>query len=120
MQKRYVQLPLLRKRTTVLCSDDIVYLEADQNMSLLYLMGTANPLSINENLANIEQLIDRNDFVRIHRSIIVNLKYVLDYGKYPDKHIKLSTGLFLPIARRRKLEFHNYCIKYFKQQNSTE
>lgn len=48
-----------------------------------------------------EQELDKKYFVRIHKSYIVNLRYVVKVGST----VVLKDGTSVPLARRRKKEF---------------
>ena len=80
--------------------DDIDWIEASGNYMNLHLKDRVYPLR--ETMANLERKLDPNQFVRIHRSTMVNLDCIgeikpLDSG---DFDLTLNTGAKLRLSRR--------------------
>lgn len=90
--------------------DDIFYIEADGNYSMINMVSGKSEVST-VNLGTMENLIENNNFLRISRSFIINLKYLtrvdrrlniceLEYNgfshklKIPSQKIKLLEGYF--------------------------
>lgn len=53
---------------------DIIYLKAEGNYTLVTLTGKRE-LVISQNLGKFTHLLEQKDFVKIHRSVIINLLY---------------------------------------------
>jgi len=53
---------------------DILYLEGLKDYTKIYLAGAASPLLILHNLKYFEDLFDKTEFARIHRSYIVSIR----------------------------------------------
>jgi two-component system, LytTR family, response regulator len=56
--------------------DDILYLEGYKDYTKVHLISSPNPLLILHNLKYFEDLLDKNEFIRIHRSYIVSLRKI--------------------------------------------
>jgi DNA-binding LytR/AlgR family response regulator len=56
--------------------DDILYLEGYKDYTKVHLISSPNPLLILHNLKYFEDLLDNNEFIRIHRSYIVSLRKI--------------------------------------------
>lgn len=56
--------------------DDILYLEGYKDYTKLYLVSSNNPLLILHNLKYFEDLLDKKQFIRIHRSYMVSLRRI--------------------------------------------
>ena len=56
--------------------DDILYLEGYKDYTKVYLSSTASPLLILHNLKYFEDMLNQNEFIRIHRSYIVSIRKV--------------------------------------------
>lgn len=79
--------------------NDLVYLNADTNYTIIHLENGRSIL-ISYTLKRFEKLLkDSEQFVRIHRSYLVNTRHI----KYrTTSEIILKDGLVLPVARRRR------------------
>ncbi len=111
-----VRLPLLKKDIYEIDIDSIVYLQSDGVVSRLIALNgkTTYTKVINTTLNRLEKQLSPRGFCRIHRSVLVNLKHVNDYGEYPQMTIDLTSGDSLPVAKRRKLDLHTAYLKYTK------
>lgn len=58
-------------------------------------------LLVSKTLVEFEELLHEYNFVRVHKTHLVNLKYVKAYIK-TDSILKLSSGECIPVSRRRK------------------
>lgn len=56
--------------------DDILYLEGYKDYTKVHLASAGNPLLILHNLKYFEDMLDKNQFIRIHRSYIVSLRKI--------------------------------------------
>lgn len=80
----------------------IIYLKAEESYTKLFCHSNRNYL-IRKNLNTLDELLTPHNFIRIHKSYMIN-------GMYSYKIIKNGTlletinGELLPIARRRKKE----------------
>jgi len=82
-------------------ADDILYLESDMHTVKFYLTQNRKVRELYGTLNSIQELLPQSDFVRIHQSYLVNLKYVT----YMDSATaKLIDGVKLPISRRKSPE----------------
>ncbi len=77
----------------------ILYLKAEHRKALIYLrngLGESLPLNISDCAATLV----RHNFFPIHRSYLVNLKYILYFNLYSGV-IKLYDGTSLNVAKGR-------------------
>jgi len=56
--------------------DDILYLEGYKDYTKVHLISSSNPLLILHNLKYFEDLLDKKQFIRIHRSYMVSLRKI--------------------------------------------
>ncbi|MEO8886219.1 MAG: LytTR family DNA-binding domain-containing protein [Mucilaginibacter sp.] len=80
--------------------DDIVSLQADSNYTIIH-MKDMQKLVISKTLKDFEELLDENQFARIHKSYIVNLKYIKEYSTIDGGIVKMSDGNQWSISRRQ-------------------
>lgn len=82
------------RRIEVLNTPDIIYIEAYGTYSKFHLEG-GKVLVVNGLIKQIEQVLPTSDFIRLHRSYIVNKAKItsFDYQKIyiGDKHIEVGT-----------------------------
>jgi two-component system LytT family response regulator len=80
--------------------DDIVSLQADSNYTIIH-MKDMHKLVISKTLKDFEDLLDADQFARIHKSYIVNLKYIKEYSTIDGGVVKMSDGNQWSISRRQ-------------------
>ncbi len=81
---------------------DIIYMEGDQHYVNFCVAGRDVPLRVRETLKNCEDNYNKYDFVRIHKSYIVNLKYLSDIDSKNDIATVDSVNVKLPVGRGYK------------------
>jgi two-component system LytT family response regulator len=78
----------------------ITHLEADVNYTRIHLSdGRLQTLSCT--LKSFEGLVSNHNFIRIHRSYMVNEDFILVKGHFD---IVMKSGIRLPIARRGRAD----------------
>jgi two-component system, LytTR family, response regulator len=80
--------------------DDIVSLQADSNYTIIH-MKDMHKVVISKTLKDFEDLLDEDQFARIHKSYIVNLKYIKEYSTIDGGIVKMSDGNQWSISRRQ-------------------
>ena len=80
--------------------DEIVSLQADSNYTILHLRDMQK-LVISKTLKDFDELLDENEFVRIHKSYIVNTNYVKEYSGTDGGMVKMADGNRWSISRRQ-------------------
>jgi|WetSurSiteA1Bulk_404760.scaffolds.fasta_scaffold01119_4 two-component system, LytTR family, response regulator len=92
---------------TLVNPEDIVYIQADWNYSEIHL-GKDKPEVVTMNLGSLEEILPRNSFARINRSVIINLAYLVKVlrGKRLCilKKDEVSYEFKIPVLRIRYLE----------------
>ena len=99
-QKMRLCIPSL-KGFQVIELDDILYAESSGNYTNLYFLNkpmvcTSKPMH------EYEKLLEDAGFVRIHKSILVNLLHVKEYLRGEGGSVLLSNGKELEVSRRKK------------------
>jgi two-component system, LytTR family, response regulator len=82
--------------------DDILYLEGYKDYTKVYLSSAASPLLILHNLKYFEDMLNQNEFIRIHRSYIVSIRKVNTVSR---KSVTIQSNT-LPVS-------DNYRDKFF-------
>lgn len=92
----------LANRVVLLKVDDIDWIEADGNYAKLHVGNKAHLLR--EKMLDLESQLDPQKFVRIHRSIIVNLERIKELHPHfnGDYIVVLEDGRQLKLSRSRR------------------
>lgn len=80
---------------------DIIRLEASGNYTIFVLHNQKQTLA-SYTIAEYETQLDPSRFVRVHRSHIVNIQYILKYIKGDGGKLTLQNGSEVPVSRSRK------------------
>lgn len=80
--------------------DEIVSLQADGNYTIIH-KRNMQKLVISKNLKDFEDILDAKQFVRIHKSYIVNLDQVQEYSTIDGGVAKMRDGSEWSISRRQ-------------------
>jgi two-component system LytT family response regulator len=92
-------------------TSDINYLTADGSYTHIFLIN-GSKYFVSKKLKFFETaLIDNPNFVRVHRSSIVNLKHVNKYSKH-DGALSFNNNEIIKVARDRKSELENILRKF--------
>lgn len=90
---------------------DLIYLSAEDKYTILY---TKEEYFIDRRALNeYEELLQMYGFYRIHRKYIVNLYY---HKSMQRGRIALSTGMELPISRRREADYHRKLLQDLEKE----
>lgn len=84
--------------------NDIVYIEADSNYSVVHL-NSEEKITVSKVLKEFEELLPTAQFLRVHKSTLVNLNYLREYNNKNGLQIFLKNGTSLNVSRRRATEF---------------
>lgn len=84
--------------------ENIIYLEASDNYSNIYL-STDQKLLVSRTLKDFEELLPADIFIRIHHSTIVNKYYVEKYIRGEGGQVVMRNGNVLDVSKRKKSDF---------------
>ena len=62
-------------------------------------------LTVAKTLKEFEELLSDYDFVRVHKSYLINLHHVKNYSRGEGGTVTLSNGDVVEVSRRKKEEF---------------
>lgn len=91
--------------------DDIAYCESQDNYTKFFLRN-GERIMVSKTIKYFEEVLDQHGFFRVHRSNIINLKYIDRYVKGEGGYVVLDQGARIPVSRRRKEAF----LQLFKVQ----
>ncbi|MEG1405015.1 MAG: LytTR family DNA-binding domain-containing protein [Alistipes sp.] len=107
--KEYISVKADYKVSLVKISD-IVYLESEGEYVRMHLANNSTITTLFR-LKNMETALPAENFMRVHRSYIVNLKYIKSFIK---GRIFLGETEYVPIGENYKEAFQAYIDKTFK------
>ena len=85
-------------------SQDIVYLEASDNYTNIF-MTTGKKLLVSRTLKIFEELLPPETFLRIHHGYIVNKFQVEKYIRGEGGQVVMRNGAVLDVSKRKKSMF---------------
>ncbi len=92
---------------------NIMYLEADSNYTIIHFSGL-DKIVATRSLGDFEKLIDNPMFFRIHKSSLINLRFLKAYSSYQGNFAELTDGTRLSISRRKLAEFREVVNQFSK------
>jgi two-component system, LytTR family, response regulator len=81
--------------------EHIVYCEADKNYTTFFLQD-GRKILVSKNMGEYETLLPTADFLRIHQSFLLNMKYISRFDKSDGGHVVTATGAQLPVSTRKR------------------
>lgn len=84
--------------------NDIVRCEADGNYTHFYL-NTGEKILVTKTLKEFDETLSELNFVRVHKSHLIHLKYIDRYLKGEGGTIIMTDGTQIEVSRRRKEYF---------------
>jgi two-component system, LytTR family, response regulator len=97
--------------------NEIISLQADSNYTIIHKRDMQKAV-VTKTLKDFEDILDINQFVRIHKSHIVNIKYIVEYSTADGGIVKMEDGNVWSVSRRQldsflaKMKTHH--VLFFK------
>lgn len=89
---------------TVITSDIIIRLESDNTYTFFHLTDKRKIL-VSRPIKQYESLLSSHQFLRIHRSHIINIGQVSEYIKSNGTYVVMSNGDNVPLSPNKKIKF---------------
>ena len=80
--------------------DNIIRCESDNYYTIIHFKNGTN-LMVSKTLKEMEQKLEEYNFVRTHKSHLVNIKCVINFLK-EEMMVLLSDGTKIPVSKRKK------------------
>ena len=90
--------------------NSILYCQSESNYCRVVCLD-GREILLSKTLKYVEELITSNLFIRIHKSYLVNLNFVVSYDKTDELKIVLTNGVQLPVSIRKKDNFLNAILQ---------
>ncbi len=101
-----------RKRNNISTSD-IVMLEGLSNYTFIHL-NNGEKILVSKTMKEFEETLLENGFSRVHKSFLINLRYLSSIETKGELFVILRTGQRVEISRRRKTSFQKEVLNYLK------
>lgn len=85
---------------------DIIRCESDGNYTRIFFINAPSML-VSRTLKDFDELLESLNFVRVHQSHLINLKYLKKYIKSEGGYIEMQDGTQITVSRNRKDELLN-------------
>lgn len=95
------------KGFTLVDFKDIVWLEASDNYTNLFLQGSKKIVA-SKTLKEFEAILPDAEFFRVHRSALININYVKEYSNHEGGEVILSDGTRVQVSKARIQEFSDF------------
>jgi two-component system, LytTR family, response regulator len=82
---------------------DILYCESDNNYTRFHLAG-GRQIMVSTTLKDYEDILADGNFFRVHKSFLVNLKYISRFEKAEGGSVVLEGEVKIPVASRKRDE----------------
>lgn len=102
-QQQKIALPTSDGLTYMEMSN-IIRIEAYGQYCKFYLCDISHPLLISKNIGVYEESLDSYQFMRVHRSDIINLLHVTDYIRHDGGFVKMKDGSRVDVSNNKKEE----------------
>jgi two-component system, LytTR family, response regulator len=89
---------------TVFPIKDIIHCKAEVNYTHFFFTSSRKLLVI-KTLKEYEELLNECNFIRVHKSHLINLQHVKDYTRGEGGTVTMSDGTVIDVSRRKKEEF---------------
>lgn len=91
--------------------DSIIYIESNLHKLIFYVRGKGSTIAYTQynTLNKVQDNLPQNQFIRIHQSYLVNLRYIKNIKNY---RVMLKDGTDLPTSKSRYKEACNTFILY--------
>ena len=81
--------------------DDIIRCESDDYYTIFFLKS-GKKIMVSKTLKENEELLSAHNFIRPHKSHLVNVKYIKSFLKVDGGSIVMSDGSEIPVSRRKR------------------
>ena len=95
------------KGFTLVDFKDIIWLEANDNYTNLFLNGQKKIIA-SKTLKEFEIILPSIEFFRIHRSALINVNFVKEYSNNEGGEVILSDGTHVQVSKARIQEFAEF------------
>jgi two-component system LytT family response regulator len=82
-------------------TDNIIRCESDNYYTKFFFIDN-DPILISKTLKEHEELLSEYNFIRPHKSHLINIKYISAFLRTDNGSIQMSDGSIIPVSRRKR------------------
>lgn len=111
-QERFVTLHRLEEILKI-SQESIDYVEARGRGCAIGRVRAEEILEVRESFSELEALLDKNEFLKCHRSYLCRISSICRIGK---EEIEFDDGKHIPVSRRLYKQVNQRFIEYFRRE----
>ena len=92
---------------------NIYYIESSKHY-VIYHSENKEPIKVRNNISELEKYFSQYDFVRIHKSYLVNLRHIFNINKNNDEII-FKQGFKLTLSKKYKQNVDEKLTQYLRK-----
>ncbi len=100
LQHKKIALPFSDKIEYITVKD-IVFCQGEANYTHIHL-NDGKKLLVSKPLIEIEEILSGFEFIRTHKTYVINKKHVSSFIKSDGGYLKMNNGTSIPVSRRKK------------------
>jgi two-component system LytT family response regulator len=78
-----------------------MFIESD-NYYTLFFLNDGKKILVSKTLKENEELLNEHNFIRPHKSHLVNIRYIKSFNREDGGYIMMEDGSKVPVSRRKK------------------
>jgi two-component system LytT family response regulator len=102
-RSRSISLPI-GNALEIIDSDDIIRCESDNTYTYVFL-NSGKKITVAKTLKEVDEKLTGLDFVRLHKSHLVNMNYISTFHKEGNAYVTLKNKEMIPVSRNKKNDF---------------
>lgn len=84
---------------------NIIRFQSEGSYTYMFTADKPKPVLISKPMGEYQEMLTNEQFIRVHRSHLINLQHVTKYVKSDGGYAVMSDGAKVEVARRKKTEF---------------
>ena len=107
-----IQLIALKIGSSIklLAENDIILCKSENSITDIILLGNVK-FSTYKSLNELQDILSKHDFVRVHAKYIININHILNYISHKNNQLHLSEDNVVQISRRKKRDLMSKFLK---------
>lgn len=100
---------VFKRKSHKIALNDIKYIESKKEYLIIHTIN--NNVKYLDSLKNIALVLNKNTFIKVHRSFIINKKFITSHN---SSSVTIDNDFTINIGRIYRASFKTFCQKYYK------